>query len=324
MSFNNTYQPVALSRDIPHKKPVRAWYQNKPVVLFRNNKLVAAYDDYCPHRGAPLSEGFIRGEQIHCAYHGWRFDCKSGFNTFSPVKNAPIDCKLKPVYVVEKYNIIWLSHDETASLPGLINDIPSIITSGLIKAKAANIVENFLEGSHTHYVHDGWVRSKGHTRQQINAEMVPAPDGFKVYYSPEKARGFLTRLLPGKYQLLTPVTTYIYPGTTILEYFNQERKLISRFEGIISESENACIFFARIFMNFGVASALVAFFSKFFFHKIIAQDIKILEMQDRNLKYYPDRKFISDETDVVGQQIFAWLYDRSKIVPGPLHFKVFW
>ncbi len=33
-----------------------------------------ALRDLCPHRGMPLSEGRFNGEEVECAYHGWRFD----------------------------------------------------------------------------------------------------------------------------------------------------------------------------------------------------------------------------------------------------------
>lgn len=35
---------------------------------------VHVWDDRCPHRGLPLSEGFVSGGLLTCPAHGWRFD----------------------------------------------------------------------------------------------------------------------------------------------------------------------------------------------------------------------------------------------------------
>lgn len=35
-------------------------------------------DGLCPHRGAPLTEGYLRGHVIECALHGWQFDVRDG------------------------------------------------------------------------------------------------------------------------------------------------------------------------------------------------------------------------------------------------------
>jgi len=32
----------------------------------------------CPHKGAPLAEGTLCGHIIECAWHGWKFDVRSG------------------------------------------------------------------------------------------------------------------------------------------------------------------------------------------------------------------------------------------------------
>jgi phenylpropionate dioxygenase-like ring-hydroxylating dioxygenase large terminal subunit len=323
MNYNNYFEPVVLSKELANNTPLSILFEKKPVVLIRIDNAVSAYEDFCPHRGAPLSKGFIDNKQIHCAYHGWAFDGKNGENTALPVKNAPINCKLKPVPIVEKYGIIWLSSSETAQLPTLFNDTASIETHGIIKAKLVNILENFLEGSHTHYVHNGLIRSQNKARQLINVKLVPNEQGFKVYYDPELAKGLVTKILPKKYQNLKPVATYIYPNIAILEYFSQEDILISRFEGIIGDGENETKYFARILLNFGFFTPFVAFFARFAFLKIIEQDKKILEIQHNNLKQFQEYKFISDETDTVGKHIFTWLNDRNNVLKETIHFSVF-
>jgi nitrite reductase/ring-hydroxylating ferredoxin subunit len=37
-----------------------------------------AIDNFCPHKGAPLSEGQICGHIVECSWHGWQFDVRTG------------------------------------------------------------------------------------------------------------------------------------------------------------------------------------------------------------------------------------------------------
>ena len=37
-----------------------------------------AIENFCPHKGAPLSEGVLCGNVIECGLHGWQFDVRSG------------------------------------------------------------------------------------------------------------------------------------------------------------------------------------------------------------------------------------------------------
>ncbi len=39
---------------------------------------VRAYEDRCPHAGARLSEGELRGATLRCAAHLWEFDARTG------------------------------------------------------------------------------------------------------------------------------------------------------------------------------------------------------------------------------------------------------
>jgi len=37
-----------------------------------------ATDNSCPHHGAPLADGLLRGHVIECGWHGWQFDVRDG------------------------------------------------------------------------------------------------------------------------------------------------------------------------------------------------------------------------------------------------------
>ena len=37
-----------------------------------------ATENFCPHKGAPLSEGLLCGHVVECGWHGWQFDVRSG------------------------------------------------------------------------------------------------------------------------------------------------------------------------------------------------------------------------------------------------------
>ena len=48
------------------------------ICLARTAAGVSAFDDACPHRGTPLSEGRLRGTVLTCAAHTWEFDVRTG------------------------------------------------------------------------------------------------------------------------------------------------------------------------------------------------------------------------------------------------------
>ncbi len=49
--------------------------------------------DICPHRLAPLSEGRVEGGQLHCAYHGWRFDERGACVLVPQIEDAELQAR---------------------------------------------------------------------------------------------------------------------------------------------------------------------------------------------------------------------------------------
>jgi NAD(P)H-dependent nitrite reductase small subunit len=60
------------------------------VGLFRNGEGVFALDNICPHRGAPLHEGFVSDGQVTCPWHQWQFDLRDGRCRNIPGPRVPV------------------------------------------------------------------------------------------------------------------------------------------------------------------------------------------------------------------------------------------
>jgi nitrite reductase (NADH) small subunit len=48
------------------------------LAVFNVNGEYYAIENFCPHKGAPLSEGAICGHVVECGWHGWQFDVRNG------------------------------------------------------------------------------------------------------------------------------------------------------------------------------------------------------------------------------------------------------
>jgi nitrite reductase/ring-hydroxylating ferredoxin subunit len=61
------------------------------IALFNLGGTFYAIDDTCPHRGGPLSQGFIQGDVVVCPWHGARFRLGTG-EVLSPPAQQGVAC----------------------------------------------------------------------------------------------------------------------------------------------------------------------------------------------------------------------------------------
>ena len=59
-------------------QPRRVEVDGIGVVLHRDGDDIVAVGEYCPHLGAPMSDGWVDRGRVVCPWHGARFDCGSG------------------------------------------------------------------------------------------------------------------------------------------------------------------------------------------------------------------------------------------------------
>ena len=73
-----TFVPVMEASALEAGAPAAVEVAGEPVCVVRVAEGVFAFDDVCPHRGTPLSQGRLSGTTLTCAAHTWEFDVTSG------------------------------------------------------------------------------------------------------------------------------------------------------------------------------------------------------------------------------------------------------
>ena len=83
---------IAELEDLETGKLVAAGGQS--IAIFNLGGRLYAIENTCPHRGGPLSQGMMAGEEVICPWHGSRFSVKNGAVITPPalqgVKSFPV------------------------------------------------------------------------------------------------------------------------------------------------------------------------------------------------------------------------------------------
>jgi vanillate O-demethylase monooxygenase subunit len=159
--LSNLWHPVAFSDQVTNK-PFRAKLLDEELVIYRTSQGVTVAKDICLHRGARLSLGWMEGDEIVCAYHGFRYDGAGECTKIPAHPELPVSRKLCLMVkqAVERYGLIWvcLSSKPSRGLP----DWPEMEDPAYHKlhlpphdwhTSASRITENFFDVCHFSWIH---------------------------------------------------------------------------------------------------------------------------------------------------------------------------
>src|SRR5687767_8797209 len=109
-ALRRCWHPVAYAADVA-EAPRSADLLGRPLVLWRDSRgAVHVFDDVCIHRGTALSLGQVRGDELVCAYHGWRYGA-GGACTFIPQlpdpTQVPARARATAHRCQERYGLVW-------------------------------------------------------------------------------------------------------------------------------------------------------------------------------------------------------------------------
>jgi len=78
------FLPAAPLAQIPAGRGLTVHVGGREIALLREGDTVYALDNKCPHKGAPLSFGWVENGKVACPMHGWEFECGTGACTDRP------------------------------------------------------------------------------------------------------------------------------------------------------------------------------------------------------------------------------------------------
>jgi vanillate monooxygenase len=161
MFLLNTWY-VACAPDELHEKPLGRTICDQRMVFYRGEGgVVAALEDFCPHRGAPLSLGSVCKGQLMCGYHGLKVGC-DGRTIEMPGQRVRGFPAIRSYPVVERHGFVWVWPGDAAQADErLIPDLPWsrdpewAFGGGLynIACDYRLMVDNLMDLTHETYVH---------------------------------------------------------------------------------------------------------------------------------------------------------------------------
>ena len=190
------WHPVCWSKEATDK-PMAIKLLDEKVVVCRIAGQVRAYQDLCVHRGTPLSLGWVEGETLVCAYHGWAYEAGGKcvrIPSVPPGHPIPRKACLTPYSAEEAHGLVWvcLSEAPRAPIPAFpAHDDPDyrifFRQRKFWKCSAARSIENFIDFGHFPWVHEGILGDREHTEvslvdirregESLRFELQNIPDG---------------------------------------------------------------------------------------------------------------------------------------------------
>lgn len=80
---------IAKFSDVPDRKPQYALVAEVDLVLVRFDDEVFVYYGRCLHRGALMSDGYVRGRDLICGLHNWDYRIDTGVSAYANEEKLP-------------------------------------------------------------------------------------------------------------------------------------------------------------------------------------------------------------------------------------------
>lgn len=318
---------VACTPDEIVGKPLGRKICGERMVFYRGPEgKVSALEDFCPHRGAPLSLGTIRDGELTCGYHGLKMGCtgkpvsmpNQAVDKFPRIRNYPAE---------ERYGFIWVwPGDAKSADPAKIHhlawaDNPEWTYGGglfHIRCDYRLMIDNLMDLTHETYVHASSIGQKEIDEVPVNTTVENGVVITSRFMDSIMAPPFWQAALKGN-NLAADVPVdrwqicrFTAPGHVLIDvgvahagkggfHAAPEHKVSSIVVDFMTpETETSHWYFWGMARNFKPQDPVLTAKIREGQSKIFSEDRGILELQQQNLLEHPKRRLLKLNIDAGG------------------------
>jgi vanillate O-demethylase monooxygenase subunit len=320
---------VAATPDEIDLKPLGRMVCNEKIVFWRPRAgEVAAAEDFCPHRGAPLSLGSVCDGALVCGYHGLAMGC-DGKTISMPLQRVQGFPKIRTYPVVERYGFIWVwPGDASLADPAKIHHLawaesPEWAYGGGLYHVDCDwrlMVDNLMDLTHETYVHSTSIGQKeidetavatktegDHVITSRFMDNVTPPPFWKANL---RGNGLPDDQPVDRWQVChfsPPSHVMIEVGVALAGrggyHADAKEKVYSIVVDFLTpETDTSMWYFWGMARNFNVKDNALTAQIREGQGKVFAEDTQVLEAQQRNLMRWPDRRLLMLNIDAGGVQ----------------------
>lgn len=165
--FARGWHCLGLARDFSDGKPhgVDA-FGGKLVVWSDSQGGINVLDGYCRHMGGDLTQGTVKGDEIACPFHDWRWGGDGRCKSIPYARRVPLRARTQKYPAVVRNGQVLVWHDVEGSEPdmdALPPELPGIGTDAwtdwtwrvidVPNAHCREIIDNVVDMAHFFYVH---------------------------------------------------------------------------------------------------------------------------------------------------------------------------
>ena len=300
---------------------------NESIVFYRGPDGVAtALEDFCPHRGAPLSLGRVVEGKLVCGYHGLEMG-SDGKTISMPGQRVRSFPAIRTFPVLERYGFIWVWPGEPAlaeasSLHHFAwAESPDWAYGGgqyHIACDYRLMIDNLMDLSHETYVHATSIGQK----EIDETPTVTKVDGDQVvtsrFMNNIMAPPFWQMALRGNHlpddkpvdrwqicRFSPPSHVMIEVGVALAGNGGYDAPAMVKASSVVvdfitPETETSIWYFWGMARNFNVKDKALTAAIRDGQGKIFAEDLEMLESQQRNLLAHPQRPLLKLNIDAGG------------------------
>jgi vanillate O-demethylase monooxygenase subunit len=231
--------PVARAIDIG-EKPVAARLLDVKLVVYRTSEGISVARDLCPHRGVPLSMGWVEGDEIICAYHGLRYATDGRCVRIPAQPNVVPGERFRATMLpaVERYGLVWAclnSADGQPEIPPFPEWTdprfqPILCPPLSMRAAPGRQVEGFIDVAHFAWIHHEAFADRDNsvvplyktriTEYGIQSEYVSNVSNFPKTLKHLEPEGFLWRRVFDIHPPFIAFLTIDFPNDGVLKIMN--------------------------------------------------------------------------------------------------------